>query len=68
MRYNIYYLSREYAREHGDPLLGTVEAESKDDAEALAMAQGMGGVVGVWATTAALLPGERIDFLPQRHG
>lgn len=30
--YRIYYQSRELARELGDPLLGTVEAESAEEA------------------------------------
>jgi hypothetical protein len=31
-RYGIYYQSRELARELGDPLLGTVEASSTEEA------------------------------------
>lgn len=49
MQWAIYYRDREYAREQGDPLLGMVEAETKEQAERLACAQGLAGVYGVWA-------------------
>lgn len=58
----IYHGSREYAREHGDPCLGVVKAESKAEAERIALQRGMGGVAGVWACMTLLLPGERIDW------
>lgn len=67
-RWNIYYLSREYAREHGDPLLGVVEAETKEEAERKANVSGLGGVAGCWATTTLLLPGERIAFAHTERG
>jgi hypothetical protein len=62
MIWHIYFGSREFARERGDPLLGTVEAETKEDAERIAISRGLGGTAGVWATLTNLLPGERIDF------
>lgn len=58
----IYYKNREYARQTGDPLLGVVEATTKEEAELKARQQGLGGCVSVWATQAHLLPGERIVF------
>jgi len=48
MRWNIYYESREYAREQGDPLLGIVEAYTQEEAERLARERGLGGTAGVW--------------------
>ena len=33
MIWNVHYKSREFAREHGDPLLGVVLAMTKDEAE-----------------------------------
>jgi hypothetical protein len=29
-KWGIYYASREFAREHNDPILGVIEADSKD--------------------------------------
>lgn len=54
MEWSIYHGSREYAREHGDPLLGTVEADTKAEAERIARSRGIGGTAGVWATQANL--------------
>jgi hypothetical protein len=53
-QYAIHYASREFAREHGDPHLGVVEARSKEEAEALAAKDGdiAGKAVpgaGLWA-------------------
>lgn len=49
-RWLIYHGLREYARETGDPLLGVVEAASKDEAERLAAERGLGVAgVGCWA-------------------
>lgn len=64
MKYRIYYGSREYAKICGDPLLGEVEADSKEDAEDKAIKLGLNDVpgVGVWACPTKLFPGERIDF------
>ena len=39
-RWAIYFASREFARERGDPLLGTVEAQSKEQAEERAARDG----------------------------
>lgn len=50
--WNIYHRSREYARELGDPLLGTVEAETKEEAEAKAWGSCKGGEAGYWAVPA----------------
>lgn len=50
--WTIHYSSREYAREMGDPTLGIVRAASKEQAEDKARAQGLGGLVGVWAVPA----------------
>lgn len=38
-RWNIYYSLREYAHEKGDPLLATIEARTKEEAEAQAAKQ-----------------------------
>lgn len=46
--WGIYHREREYARHHGDPLLTTVWAKDKEDAETLA-AQGLAAPTGVWA-------------------
>ena len=49
-RWWIYHGMREYAREAGDPVLGIVEAESKDEAERLAARQGLSSAgAGYWA-------------------
>ncbi len=49
-RWRIYHGLREYAREVGDPVLGTVEAESKDEAERIAAERGLGVAgAGHWA-------------------
>lgn len=49
-RWRIDHASREYAREVGDPLLGTAEAEPKDEAERLAVKRGLGVAgAGCWA-------------------
>lgn len=45
--YGIYYGSREYAKEAGDPLLDVVEACSKEEAERATTVSGMGA--GLWA-------------------
>lgn len=50
--WNIYYREREYAREHGDPLLGTVTAWTKDEAERKARSLGLGGFADVIAIRA----------------
>lgn len=47
--WNIYYASREYARVHNDPVLGRVQANTKDEAEMIAKQRGMGADGGVWA-------------------
>lgn len=56
MQWEIYYGMREYACEVGDPLLGVVEAETKEQAEAIARKRGLGARLstgragaGVWA-------------------
>lgn len=48
-KWKIYHRCREYAREMGDPVLGTVTAATKQQAEQLAAQQGLGTVAGVWA-------------------
>lgn len=50
-KWRIYYGLREYARETGDPMLGIVEAESKEAAESQAGRFGLGNVpsAGYWA-------------------
>lgn len=53
--------SREYARTVGDPLLGTVTATTKHEAEALASARGLGWPTGPWAVPAPPTP------LPPSH-
>ena len=65
-RWAIYIASREMAREIGDPLLGTVEADSKDQAEELAAKDGeiasravAGG--GLWAVLVRDKAGEQRD-------
>lgn len=48
--WGIYYRDREYAREHGDPMLATVRAETKEEAEQIAreaFVQDSGA--GLWA-------------------
>lgn len=62
MTYYIYYASVRLAREHGDPLLGEVEASSKEEAEEKATGLGLGDGAEIFATLTHLLPGERIDF------
>ena len=53
--FNIYHLSREYAYEHGDPLLGTVKAHTSKQAETIALKRGLGVPgVGVMAVPCAL--------------
>lgn len=47
--YGIYYGSREYAKEAGDPLLDVVEAKSKEEAETKSSANAMGA--GIWAVS-----------------
>ena len=47
--WNIGYLDREFARIHGDPIIGVVQASSKQQAEIIAAKLGLGGVHGVWA-------------------
>lgn len=47
--YGIYYGSREYAKEAGDPLLDVVEASSKEEAEAISTANG--NSAGLWAVS-----------------
>jgi len=50
MRYAIFYQDREYAREMGDPCLGTVEADSKEEAKRRAIEKGwLVPGAGVWA-------------------
>ncbi|MBD2499860.1 hypothetical protein [Anabaena azotica] len=49
LRFDIYYENREYARMMGDPLLGVVYAESKNEAETIAIKNGLGGTGGCWA-------------------
>jgi hypothetical protein len=39
-RWAIYHVSREFAKEHGNPVLGYVNAESKEQAEELAAKNG----------------------------
>jgi hypothetical protein len=47
--FGIYYANEDFACETGDMCLGTVEALSKDEAERIAIARGLGGVAGVRA-------------------
>ena len=47
--YEIYYADPDFACETGNPCLGKVEADNKEDAERIAMDCGMGGVAGAWA-------------------
>ena len=48
--YGIYFRDREFARVQGDPLLGTVQACSKEDAEEQARALGIDDKgAGLWA-------------------
>jgi len=47
--FGIYHTDREYAKEHGDPILGIVAASSKEEAESKAKAQGIDAVYGPWA-------------------
>jgi len=53
-RWHIYYSDGEFARLLGDPLLGTVEAETIDDAERLgrALPTFTNCTAGVWAIPA----------------
>lgn len=52
-RWEIYYEDREYAKEHGDPRLGVVEALSKAEAIRIANNKGMGnGYVAMTAVPA----------------
>ena len=48
-QWKIYHRCREYAWEMGDPVLGTVTAATKQQAEQQAIQQGLGTVAGVWA-------------------
>lgn len=54
MNWAIYYESREFAKEHGDPILGTVSAPTKEEAEKVAahdpsiVSQAVAGA-GLWA-------------------
>ena len=47
--WNISYLDREYAAMMGDPIIGVVQASSKEEAEKIASRLNLGGVYGVWA-------------------
>lgn len=47
--WNIYYRDREYAKTFGDPLLGVVQAESKQQAEQIAASRGLGDSADVLA-------------------
>lgn len=51
MRWRIYLREREYARVHGDPCLGEVDAPDKETAEQIAAEQRLNGnhLMGVWA-------------------
>lgn len=61
-RWNIYHAGREYAHEHGDPLLGTVWASSKQEAERIAMEELEAFLpTGAWAMLASLE--EAVDAL-----
>lgn len=58
--WNIYYESREFAREMGDPLLGRVEAESFEEAvekawKALEIAGKVVFGAGLWAVRKDLI-------------
>lgn len=56
-KWAIYHASREFAREAGDPILGTIEADTKAQAEELAAKDGeiasraVAGA-GLWAVRA----------------
>jgi hypothetical protein len=56
--FNIYHLTREYAYEHGDPLLGTVKAHTSKQAETIALNRGLGvpgiGVLAVRCSDSAM--------------
>ena len=55
MKFNISFADREYAREQGDPTLGTVEADTREEALLKARqdteiaAKASGHLVGLWA-------------------
>lgn len=50
--WRVYYRTREYAREMGDPCLGFVWAETMGEALDMARAAGMGGTDGPWVVLA----------------
>jgi hypothetical protein len=47
--WNISYLDQEYAMSVGDPIIGIINACSKQEAETIANRLNFGGVYGVWA-------------------
>ena len=49
VEWNIGYQDREYARLMGDPVLDVVKATNKEEAEHIAIINGVGGVNSVWA-------------------
>jgi hypothetical protein len=51
-RFEIFHASREYAHELGDPLLGSVNATTKEQAEEKARCLGLGHATGPWAVEA----------------
>ena len=48
-KWAIGHREREFAREHGDPVLATVEAVTKEEAEAIGRRLGLHSPTGVWA-------------------
>jgi hypothetical protein len=53
--YEIYYADLDFPCETGDPCLGTVEANTREDAECIATERGLGGVAGALAIERAKL-------------